>query len=84
MNLDYQLAQAKQFHDPLAEEMKLRNAVGGGEVLAAIRKQMKEKREKELREQPRNYFLNEAHTTHITKAQARKERAAAKKKRTKK
>ena len=30
--------------------------------------------------QPRNYFLNEAHTTHVTKSQARKEREAARKK----
>ncbi len=28
---------------------------------------------------PRNFFLNEHHTTHVTKAQARRERAEAKK-----
>jgi hypothetical protein len=30
-------------------------------------------------EAPKTFFLGDAHTTHITKAQARKERAAAKK-----
>jgi len=78
-NFEYQLGLAKEFLGPLQDEQRLRKIVGGFEILKEFRKKEAAKLKRLAKKAPRTFFLNEAHTTHISKSDLRKERAEYKK-----